>query len=87
MNDKTEIRQFGLSFGALADPISEQIRKQGLKFNDKEVEQFQSDLDAIHRLRFRSILIDSVASKCFDKLYKKILSHVKKANKLKQTEQ
>jgi hypothetical protein len=83
MNDKTETKQFGIHFGALSDSISKQLEKQGLKFNAKEVDQFQNDLDAIQRLRFRSILTDTTSSKCFEKLYKKILTHITKTNKLK----
>lgn len=70
-----------IHFGALCDPIAVQIKKQGFKFDKKQVSVFQKKADAIILLRFDNILIDSAATKCQNKLFKKIITHVKKSNK------
>lgn len=76
-------REFGIHFGALADPISTQIEKQGFKFSKEKVAQFEAYIDAIHTLRFASLLNDSDSDKVIKKLYKQIVTHVTKVNKLK----
>lgn len=78
-----ENKQFGLHFGALSDPISKQIEAQGFKFKKEEVQQFQEYADAIVLLRIGGLLADSHADKIKAKLYKQIVSHIKKTNKLK----
>jgi len=77
-------KHFGISYGALADPIGEQIKEQGYKFDKKTVDGFQQMIDAANTLRFGSLIPDSVFGKIIEKLHKKIVSHVVKQNKLKQ---
>jgi hypothetical protein len=74
--------QFGIHFGALADSLRKQLRDQKFKYDPKKVMDFEKDYKAILRLKFRDILPDTLARKATDKLYKKIQSHVLKANKL-----
>lgn len=80
----TENKSIGLSFGALSDPISKQLEKQGFNFTKKTVEVFEKEVDAINQLRFGSgLLTDSMVDKIIPKLYKKVVAHVCKINKLK----
>lgn len=79
----TENRQIGIHFGALADPLSKQLDSQGFKFNKNKIECFEAEIDAINTLRFGSgLLTDSMVDKMIPKLYKKIVAHVAKENKL-----
>lgn len=79
VNHSTEL---GIHFGALADPISKQLKQQGFKFDAEQVKHFEKQLDAITRLRFADLIADTVATKAFNKLYKRIQQHVCKVNKL-----
>ena len=65
-------KTFGISFGALALPIHRQIREQGLSIMEHEADQFQKDVDAINRLRLKSIITDSEARRAHNRLMKQI---------------
>jgi len=75
--------QFGLHFGALADDLSDQIKSQGFKFDEKQIKAFQDNVDSLLKLRFADLVNDSQHEKIQRKLYKRIVSHVCKINKLK----
>jgi L-serine deaminase len=77
-------KTLGIHFGALSDPIADQLKNQNLKFDEKEVYQFQQDAEALTRLRIRGYIADSVVDKINQKLYNKIESHVCKINNLKK---
>ena len=79
MNNK----QIGLSFGCLSESISTQLNKQGFKYDAKKVSAFEKQADAINHLRF-GLLTDSMADIIIKKLYKQIVQHVAKENKLKE---
>jgi hypothetical protein len=75
--------QIGLGFGCLSEPIGEQLKAQGFKFDAKKVAVFEKEVDAVNQLRFGSnLLTDSMIDKIIPKLYKKIAQHVAKENKL-----
>jgi hypothetical protein len=77
-------KNIGISFGALSQPLSKQLKSQGFKFNPDKIKTFEKEIDAINQLRFGSnLLTDSMVDKLIQKLYKKIVSHVAKENKLK----
>lgn len=75
---------FGIHFGALCDPISEQLKAQELKFDEKQVAIFQKHVHAITTLRFADLLTDSMLDKINKKLFRQIQAHVLKANKLEK---
>jgi hypothetical protein len=71
----TEKSRRCLSFGALVDPIGEQVPEL-----DKEVAaQFQEDMEAIIRLYIRGIISDSVREKAYMRLAKKITAALRLA--------
>lgn len=74
MNDRLTLR-----LSDFADPIAKQLRAQKFKFNADEVKQFQRCLDAIETLYWNDIVTDT--EKLKDKLYNKVMRHVKKMNK------
>lgn len=76
--------EFGIRFGALADPLLDQIKSQGLKYNKATVERLQTCMDSLMHLRFNDLVTDSMHEKIMQKLYKKIVSHIKQQNKLKE---
>jgi hypothetical protein len=76
--------EFGISFGALCDPIATQLRKAKYKYCKEDVMRFEKMRDAIHWLSFSGIITDSMKDKCWQKLFKKIESHVCAQNKLKK---
>lgn len=76
-------RKIGLGFGVLSAPLVEQLEKQDFKFKEQVIKDFQKEVDAINVLRFGSgLLTDSIVEKIIPKLYKKIVAHVVKENKL-----
>jgi hypothetical protein len=79
----SENKKIGIGFGVLSDPISKQLKTQGFKFDAKKVKIFEDEMEAINVLRFGSnLLTDSMVDKIIPKLYKKIVAHVAKENKL-----
>jgi hypothetical protein len=75
-------KEIGIHFGALSDSIKDQLTKQGFEFDEKDVERFDAQADAIVTLRLGGIMIDSAASKCQANLHAKIVKHVCKKNNL-----
>lgn len=69
--------------GALSDSFATQIKAQGLKYDKKQVETYQSHLHSILTLRFAGLLTDSMYDNINKKLFKQIQAHVMKENKLK----
>ncbi len=78
MSDK----KLGIYFGAMVEPLSKQLTKQGFKFDKDTVLHFQKDMDALVRVRIRGYILDSQIDKINKKLYKKIEQHIIKENKL-----
>ncbi len=77
------VKQIGLGFGVMSPPISKQLKQQGFKFNKEKIKGFENEVHAINTLRFGSnLLTDSIIDKIVPKLYKKIVAHVAKENKL-----
>ena len=69
----------GISYGVLSEPLSEQLSKQNLKYNEKKVAYFQKELNSINTLRFGTkLLTDSMVDKILPKLHKAIVAHVAK---------
>lgn len=76
-------KTIGLHFGALADSISDQLTKQGFGFDKEQVEHFEKVSDALTMVSLSDLIPDSVKEKANQKLYKKVVAHVCKHNKLK----
>jgi hypothetical protein len=74
-------QQIGLSYGVLSDTLSKQLDNQGFKYDAKKIKEFETELEAIHTLRFGSgLLTDSMVDKIIAKLHKKIVAHVARKN-------
>lgn len=69
-----------LNYGLLSDLLSDQLDAQGLKYDKKQMTQFQKQLDAVNILCFGDLLTDSLIDKTFSKLHKKVIAHVVKEN-------
>lgn len=63
---------FGIHFGAMADPIAEQCIKQGYSISDQDSKRLQGLADAITMLHLHDIIPDSSVQKAHLKLLKKI---------------
>lgn len=83
MEDQTpKTMQFGIQFSLFAPKFAEQITSQNLKFKEETVKEFQEQYEALMILRFSDLLTDKIFNTIQAKLYKKIVAHVKKINKL-----
>lgn len=67
-------KEFGIHFGALADPIEKQLEQQELKTTEKAIEDFNKLNKARLMLLFGDCLTDSMN----DKIIKKIMNKLKK---------
>jgi SpoU rRNA methylase family enzyme len=76
-------KSVGIYFGVFSDPLNTQLKKQGFKYNEKRVTEFEKQRDAINVLRFSDLLTDGMTDKICKKLHSKIVSHVAKENKMK----
>ena len=75
--------QFGINFGILANHIGIQIKKQKLKYDPKIIAPLQNQTKALMELRFADLLPDKVYDAAVAKIYKRVVNHVTKFNKLK----
>ncbi len=71
--------RFGLSLGALAPLICEQLREQGLRMDLEPLARqcLQQDADELSRLRVRGILTESESDRARRRLMKEIAKHVR----------
>jgi hypothetical protein len=76
-------KQVRIGFGGLVEPLAKQLKEQQLNFDKDEVEEYQQCNDAIFTLHLSDILTYSEIEKARQKLYKQILTHIKKKNNLK----
>ncbi len=75
--------KIGISFSVIAPDLSKQLKQQGFKYSATQVKTFEREIEALNQLRFGSCLLtDTLFDKLTTKLYKKIVSHVAKVNKL-----
>lgn len=70
-----------IKFGALQPKIASQLKEQGLNFDKDNVNTFQTMSHSISMLHIHCVLTDTEADNARNRLYKKILNHVKKLNK------
>ncbi len=75
-----------LSFGALTESLHTQLDKQGFKYNKQIIDRCQQEREAILLLRIggNNLLNDSMHEKIVSKLYRCIVTHVCKYNKIKK---
>lgn len=71
MNNKITI---GLRWGCLCEPISEQLKKQGIEFDKEDGEYFNRLKDACNLLSF--IVPDSTGRKNFEKAHNEVLKRI-----------
>lgn len=64
--------QVSIEFGALATPIGEQLRIQGISITEDEARRFQRIAEAIVLLHLQGIIPDSVRDSSRQKLMKMI---------------
>lgn len=77
-----EKKTIGISFGALAPKLSEQLTNQGFKFSNEKVKHFEILIESMNYIRFGDIMNDATFDKTIQRLYKKIVKHVADKNKL-----
>ena len=72
------VTELCIDFGALAYPLSDQIKPHCM--SAEKLEHFQRDADAIVRLCVRGLLIDSAAHICRKKLMRRITQELESAD-------
>jgi hypothetical protein len=61
-----------LHFGALCEPIAEQLLKQGFSLTEADATRFQKMADCVVRLHLNGLIPDSVRDNAHKKLMKQI---------------
>jgi hypothetical protein len=69
--------RFGLSLGALAPPIQEQLSRRGLQIEPETLERLQQNSDAITRLQICGILTEAESDRARNRFMKKLSEHVR----------
>jgi hypothetical protein len=77
--------EVSLHFGALAVPLEQQLREQKLKFDKEIIKHLTKQEERISHLYFGDLLTETETRKVRDRLYKKILSHLKEYNKKRRS--
>jgi hypothetical protein len=74
--------RFQLQFGALAPPIEEQLRDQGLRLDLTPLSRqfLQQDADDVSRLYVRGLLTKAESDRVRNRLVKKIAKHLQPIN-------
>ena len=67
-----------IEFGALAKPIGEQLKDQGIELSEVDAERFEKIAHCIVRLYLNDIIPDSVRDNARKKLMKKIIACLEK---------
>jgi len=81
----SELKEVAILFGAVADPIKQQISAQFFAARDSDCEWWQRDADAITRLDVSGLLPRSVVLATRKKLMKRIASCVTELDEVPQT--
>lgn len=81
-NNEMKPLKIGIHYGLLAEPISEQIEKQGF-ICDEKISKFEKTFVSIQVLRFSDLLTDGMYNKILTKFHKQLIRHVAKINKYK----
>jgi hypothetical protein len=69
--------QLKIHFGALSDPIKEQVNAQGLSIHEGRAEAFQEYAKAITYLWMGDLITDSMKESAQKKLFRKIANAVR----------
>ena len=77
MNETQAKTNIGMIFGAFADPIADQLLKQGVNASSNDCEHWQKDADAITRLSVRGLITRTERYKAD----RRLMSRIKKAVK------
>lgn len=77
-------KTIGIRFGALCDPISKQLKKQGFYFSRTKVKTFQKAADSITELCVMGFITERESSKLTGRIYKEIVRHVCERGNLKE---
>lgn len=71
--------QIGIHFGALADPIVDQLKQQGIELDAADIEVFkffQEDAKSLTRVYIRGLFPQSAVENARRKLMKKIIKYL-----------
>lgn len=69
-------KKVGISFGALAPPLIEQLHEQGLTMDAKDASALSNDIDAVNRLYLRNVITETEAKQARRRIMKKITAKV-----------
>jgi hypothetical protein len=83
MDQKPDLIKISINFGAMVEPIKDQLKRQDVDFDYRQINLLQLDSDAITRLLIQGLISESVAHKSREKLMKKIVKLCKHRNILK----
>ena len=66
-----------MQFGIMSDSVEKQLTDQNIKFKNEEIDRIQKMLESVYCLKFSSILSDKLSDKCYEKIMRKLIAHVK----------
>lgn len=78
MTEKPKSITVRIGFGCFQEPISVQLTKAGLKFNELVIKEFQEQNQAIINFMFSDLLTEREVKKVRERMMKKIIRHLGK---------
>ena len=73
-----------IELGLIAPTLSEQLNKLNIKYDSMKVEHFETDRQALNRIRMRNLIPPSQLNKAYDKLWNRINTHLNEIDKCVQ---
>ena len=64
----SNLSKLRIEFGALADPLGEQLRAKGFDVSDDEMAEFEKDREALLRLSVRRLITPGESAAAFRRL-------------------
>ena len=72
MTDKT----VNLEMGCMCPTFSEQLQKQGVKFDTEIMSKYDKQMKTLNGLKFDELFQPNQINKAYDKLSKKVFEHI-----------
>lgn len=75
-NDTMTTKNVNLEMGCLCPTFSEQLQKQGVKFNPETMVKYDKQLETLNGLKFDDLFQPNQINKAYDRLSKKVFEHI-----------
>lgn len=79
--------ELGISFGCMADPISDQLERQGYTISESDAKRIHGLVHALNMVRIHGLVSDSTCDTARQRLLKDILKCIKPLDMVENREE